>query len=114
MQIQGRYFEQGVSSYVSQTAEETKQIAAGPGKLFTLDVVNVSGATIYVYLFDSLTAANDILIPPVKIAAGELMSLEYGGALVFETALFIAASSTQSTYTATTTDDLMIRAVYKS
>lgn len=114
MQIQGSYFEQGVTTYVSQADEEIKVVASGAGKLFALAVTNVSGATVYAYVFDNNAASGTLMLPPVKIPAGETMSVEYQGPMRFDNGCTVASSSTQATYTATTTDDLRIRAVYKS
>lgn len=114
MQVQGSYFEQGASSYVSQAAEEKKAVASAPGRLFTLDVVNAAVADRYIYVFDSLSATGTLLFPPVKASAGGLVSIEYKGTVPFSTGLYVASSTTQATYTASTTSDLMMRAVYKS
>ncbi len=113
MQIQGNYAPAGATWYASQAAEETKQLSAEAGQLFSLFVTNKKASTVYLWIFDSLTATGTVLIPAIKIdASGGYISLD-GLIPYFATGLFLASSSTQDTYTATTTADLRICALFK-
>lgn len=106
-----RYFEANLSTYMSAAAEEKPTIKSTPGLLFNLDIANVDSADNYVWIFDNSAASGTALIPPFKIAAGELRHID--GPIKFTTGLTVAASSTHATYSATSASDLFVRALYK-
>jgi hypothetical protein len=112
MQIQGSYVPAGASKYASSAAEEKVAIKASPGLLFEMTISNVTTNDRYVWLFDSLSAAGAVAIPPIKVPAGATLSLE-GMAEPFSTGLYVASSTTHSTYTASGTADLIMTARYK-
>ena len=115
-QIQGSYAESGATQYVTPSAGavETKVVKAAPGKVFSLMVVNVKASTIYLNVFDAATVTGTTLVvPPVKVPAGDFVNITFDGGWTFATGLSIASSSTQSTYTATTTADLLLAVLYK-
>lgn len=117
MQIQGQYAESGSAWYNSPAAEELKALKVGPGKLFSLTVTNFNAAARFVYIFDSLSATGNLIVPPIPLTAsgtaGSLTSIFLPVAIPFLTGLFVASSSTGATYAAAASADLRMTALYK-
>lgn len=113
MQVQGQFAAAGSTWYHSTAAEETKAVKAAPGKLFYLAITNSNAAARFAYLFDSLTATGTLIHPPIPIATGAMVVLALPFALVFTTGLFVASSSTNATYTASTSSDFRMSVLYK-
>jgi hypothetical protein len=118
-QVQGGYLESGASAYNSSAAEQTEQVKTSPGKLFALVVSNFNAAVRWVYVFDTNngTTTGAPICPPIPLQAsgaiGSCVQLEFNFALPFTTGLFVAASSTGPTYTASGANDLRMTAIYK-
>ena len=113
--MDSRFEESGITQLVTAAggAALTHIVKDSPGKLFSLDVVNVAGATRYLYAFNNATAAGTaLLLPPVQVTSGATVSVEYEFPVGFDVGCTISSSTTQGTYTAGGAD-FMIRAVYK-
>lgn len=111
--IYGQYAEANISRYNSAAAEETKAVKASPGLLFYIAITNSNAGARFAYLFDSLTASGTPILPPIPIAAGAQVVVALPAAIPFNTGLFVAASSTNATYTASAGNDFRISAAFK-
>lgn len=99
--------------YCSAAPEENTTLLAGKsGVLSRLFVQNKSGSTVYVFLREK-DASGAQLFPPIPVASHAAVNVsEAMGIAPFAEGLFIGASSTDDTYTATGTADLWIGAKY--
>ena len=98
--------------YQSQSPEEKRAVSTKASYARSLCITNVSGSTRYVWVFDNSSAATGtVLCNPVQILAGRTVSIVFEPTLLkFSNGMYVAASSTQSTYTATSAADFMIHA----
>lgn len=102
----------GVKKYQSTAFEQKKEnIAAGKkGMLYGAYFYNKNAAKRWVFITDSLTAGAlaTCLVPPLPVEAGNGVSVDERYGIPFTTGLSVALSSTDSTYTAASTDLDMI------
>lgn len=102
-----------VNVYQSQAAEEKRLIATGNGVAQSVVVTNLAASTRYLFAFDATTATGTRLLPPVAVAPGDTVSLDFDGLpLEFATGLYLAASTTQGSYTGSGTADLDLNVEY--
>jgi hypothetical protein len=117
MQIQGQYAPSGSTWYHSAAAEETELVKTGGGLLFALVVANYNAAARYVFVFDSVTATGTPIVPPIPLdvagTGGSIAALALPFAIAFNTGLFIAASTTGATYTASGGSDIRMSVLTK-
>jgi hypothetical protein len=113
--METRFKEFGATTYVTVggAGEQTKTVKASAGKAYMIDVVNVAGADRFLWVVDNTSdAGTALLIPPLKIAAGGFVSIQWEAAIEYSTGMTLSSSSTQATYTAAGAD-LMMRVVFK-
>lgn len=97
-----------LGEYQSQAFEEKVALVAGKGCLATMYVVNANASTRYLWVFDSASAAGTILAGPFVLVSQGYVSLDEEHGIPYETGIYIASSTTLTTYTASTTADLSI------
>ena len=112
-QIQGQYTPSGSTWYNSAAAEETKLVKSGAGLLFYIAITNSNASTRYAYLFDSTTASGALIHPPIPLATNTQVIVALPYSIAFGTGLFVAASSTNATFTAAAGNDFRMTALYK-
>jgi hypothetical protein len=113
MQIQGQYAPAGTTWYNSAAAEETKSVKASPGLLFCVAITNSNAGARFAYLFDATSATGTPIVPPIPIAAGAQVIVALPYAVPFNTGLFVAASSTNATFTAAAGNDFRMSVLFK-
>lgn len=101
------------------TAVASQLVKTGGGALYGVYALNAGAATRYVWIFDGTSSAGTLLSGPFPVASGESVSVQYElgmrdmtpatGPLLpeFTTGLFIASSTTATTFTQSGTNDLM-------
>lgn len=98
--------------YQSTAAEEHKQVATGKGVAYSIAATNLSGSARYLFVFDGVGAVTRIA-PPVLVSPGETVNLTFEDLPVeFTAGLYLAASSTQSTFTASGANDFDFHVEY--
>ncbi len=110
------YLFENLSSYNSTAAEEAKQVKAGAGRLVKLTAVNTNAAARFLWVFDSAAAdAGTPVCPPIALgtaAAQTPADLNWAFGKKFALGLRVHSSSSQATFTASTTADLLIAASF--
>lgn len=109
-------FSQTMSGYASAAAEELKQVKVGNGQLFKLTAVNTNAAARFLWVFDSAAAdAGMPVCPPMPLgtaAAPAPANLDWFYGKKFALGLRVHSSSTQATFTASASADLLIAASF--
>lgn len=114
MDINGFYFESGSTPYASPVAgEQKKTLLTGPGALHYLRVCNTTAAKIFVFVFDNTTDSGTLLLPPIPVAANDMVQLTSPGAALCTAGCTVAASTTQTGYAAAGANSLQLYAVTK-
>jgi hypothetical protein len=117
MQVQGQYAPAGTTWYNSAAAEEAVQIKASAGMLFGFVISNSNAADRFIYVFDNTASSGTLLVPPICLQptgeVGSAVEVFLPYAVPFATGLRIASSSTNATFTASSSSDLRIMALYK-
>lgn len=99
-----------MGDYQSQAFEEKKSLVTGTGCLASLYVVNGSASTRYVWVFDAASATGTILAGPFVLGSEDYLSLDDPHGVPYDVGIYVASSTTLTTYTASTTADLSISA----
>ena len=98
--------------YRSAAPEEKAACVSEAGVFHSLFVQNQSGSTVYVFVYDDTSATGVPIAGPFKVAAHDHFACDYPTGRGFTTGLYVASSSDDSPYTATTTSDLWIEVGY--
>lgn len=101
------------SWYVSASAEEKKSVFTGKGMLDYLYIVNNSASVRYVWIYDNTAASGTQLHAPLVLpATSGFVCLDVRSGIAFGTGIYVASSSTLTTYTASSASDLQITCHY--
>ena len=76
----------------------TSPLTGKPGMLHWVSAHNTSGSTLYLFVFDGTTASGTLLVGPLTCAANADISWDCRFAKPFSTGLFVAFSTSDSTY----------------
>lgn len=110
------YLTENMISYNSVAAEETKQIKPAAARLFRLTVVNTNAAARFLWVFDNASAdLGTPVCPPMPLgtaAAPTPVDMAWGYGKKCLLGLRVHSSSTQATFTASASNDLLIAASY--
>lgn len=98
--------------YISQAAEEVKQVATGRYTLSSLFVINLNASARYIWVFDNTASSGTVLCGPFKVAGSEQVSIEIPTGIVSEVGIRVAASSTGNVFTAAAADDFRMNVGY--
>lgn len=97
-------FGKAATQVMSTVLEASRVLKAGPGQLHSLSVFNSKSSAQFILIIDSATVpangAVTLLYPPIPIAAGTLVVLDFPRALVASTGIAVCNSST-GTFTKT-------------
>ncbi len=105
----------GGGYYQSPVAFEEKALVfAGRGLVSQIMVANKNAAVVYLWLYDSATAAtsNTLICPPIPVPISGLTIVAEHAGMPFLSGIYFAASSTLATYTPLTTSDVSVHIQY--
>lgn len=98
--------------YVSQAAEEVKQVATGRYVLNTLYVINVAAAKRYIWVFDNTASSGTVLAGPLPVNSGDFVCLGADHGIGASTGIRVASSTTGDVFTASAGSDLRMMVGY--
>lgn len=107
------------SKYTAPVASQL--VKTGAGALASLFAMNVAAATRHIWVFDGINASGapgSLLVGPFPVAAGEVIAVSFEASVAradryrsslpeFSTGLFVASSTTASTFTQSVGSDIM-------
>lgn len=81
-------------------------IEGAGGMLHTVVVTNKNASTVYVWIYQGTSSSGTVICPPFAVASGATVALDcrYGKPFT-KAGLYVALSSTQSTFTALGSND---------
>lgn len=100
------------SWYQSQSAEDTKSVYTGKGCVHSISAINGNAAVRYLWVFDNTAASGTVLAGPFPIGINGSFTVQFPTGIPFSTGLFVAASTTPKTYTATGGTDCLFTIGY--
>lgn len=98
--------------YCSSAYEKSKLVYTGAAVLHSVAVHNVGASAAYLWVFDGTTSSGTVILPPIKVPADGDVTVDIMYGRKCSTGIFIALSSSASSYSLIGSDEAWFAAGY--